>query len=35
MADREIDRIRQALATGRPDLAVKRLTTPSVILKPS
>jgi hypothetical protein len=35
MADREIDRIRQALATGRPDMAVKRLTTPSVILKPS
>jgi hypothetical protein len=35
MADREIDRIHQALATGRPDLAVKRLTTPSVILKPS
>lgn len=35
MAEREIDRIRQALATGRPDVAVKRLTTPSVIVSPS
>ena len=35
MADREISRIQEALATGRRDLAVKRLTTPGVIVSPS
>ena len=35
MADKEIGRIQQALATGRHDLAVKRLTTPAVIIRPS
>jgi hypothetical protein len=35
MADREIGRIQQALATGRRDMAVKRLTTPGVIVNPS
>jgi hypothetical protein len=35
MAEREIGKIQQALATGRRDLAVKRLTTPGVIVSPS
>jgi hypothetical protein len=35
MADKEMQRIQQALATGRRGLAVKRLTTPTVILQPS
>jgi hypothetical protein len=35
IADKEIGRIREALATGRRGLAMKRLTTPAVILKPS
>ena len=35
MADREIGRIQQALATGRRDVAVKRLSTPAVIIHPS
>src|SRR5205823_5112379 len=35
IADREIERIRTALSTGRLDLAVRRLTTPAVIIKPS
>ncbi len=35
IATREIDRIEDALATGRRDLAVRRLSTPAVIIKPS
>jgi hypothetical protein len=34
MAEREIEKIQQALATGHRDLAVKRLTTPAVIVSP-
>lgn len=34
MAQREMKRIREALASGRTDLAVRRLTTPRVIVKP-
>ena len=33
MAEREMRRIRRALESGRTDLAVKRLTTPQVLLK--
>jgi hypothetical protein len=34
MAEREIEKIDQALATGREDLARRRLTTPTVVIKP-
>jgi hypothetical protein len=33
MAERELERIREALATGQTDLAVKRLTTPRVLMR--
>jgi hypothetical protein len=33
MAEREMERIREALATGRSELAVKRLTVPQVLLR--
>jgi hypothetical protein len=33
MAQREMEKIREALATGRADIAVKRLTTPQVIVR--
>lgn len=33
MAQREMKKIREALATGRRDIAVKRLTTPQVIVR--
>jgi hypothetical protein len=35
MAEREMERIQEALSTGRREHAVKRLTTPSVILVPA
>jgi len=35
MAAREIERIEAALATGQKEIAVHRLSTPAVILKPS
>mgnify|MGYP001446294611 FL=1 len=35
IADKQIGRIREALAKGRPELAMKRLTTPAVLIKPS
>ena len=35
IADKEIGRIQQALATGRREVAVKRLSTPAVIIHPS
>lgn len=35
IAEREIGRIQDALATGRRELAIKRLSTPAVIIKPS
>ena len=34
MAEREMARIREAIATGRSDIAVQRLTAPQVILRP-
>ena len=33
IAQRELDRIEQALATGRQDIAVRRLTTPAVLIR--
>lgn len=33
MAEREMARIREAIETGRPDVAVRRLTTPQVIIR--
>ena len=33
MAEREMRKIRAALATGQTDIAVKRLTTPQVLLR--
>jgi len=33
MAQREMDKIREALASGRPDVAVRRLGTPQVIIR--
>jgi TPR repeat protein len=35
MAEREMGRIRRAMAAGRPEIAVERLTTPQVIVRPA